>query len=55
MAAAVSQPDRPKRRGHKVQPTPVHACAQAHGIPIYQPQVIKNGELEDVLQRLRPM
>ena len=54
VAAAVSQPDRPKGRGHKVQPTPVHACAQAHGIPTYQPQAIKNGELEDVLQKAAP-
>ena len=54
VAAAVSQPDRPKGRGHKVQPPPVHACAQAHGIPTYQPQAIKNGELEDVLQKAAP-
>lgn len=54
VVAAVSQPDRPKGRGHKMQPTPVHACAQAHGIPIYQPQAIKNGELEDVLKQTAP-
>ena len=54
VVAAVSQPDRPKGRGHKVQMTPVHACAQAHGIPVYQPQAIKNGELDDVLAQTAP-
>lgn len=54
VTAAVSQPDRPKGRGHKVQMTPVHACAQAHGIPTYQPQAIKNGELMEVLKQTAP-
>ena len=30
---AVSQPDRPRGRGQTVNPTPVRACALAHGIP----------------------
>lgn len=54
VCAAVSQPDRPKGRGHKVQPTPVHACAETHDIPTYQPQAVKNGELEEILEKSRP-
>ncbi len=33
--AVVTQPDKPKGRGRGVQVTPVKACAQAHGIPVF--------------------
>jgi methionyl-tRNA formyltransferase len=36
-----SQPPRPKGRGHKVQPSPVHAYAQENGIPVYHPKSLK--------------
>ena len=36
-----TQPPRPKGRGHKVQPSPVHEVAQAHGIPVYTPRSLK--------------
>jgi methionyl-tRNA formyltransferase len=36
VVAVVSQPDRPKGRGKKVQRTPVAACADVHQIPTYQ-------------------
>ena len=32
-----SQPDKPKNRGMKLQPTPVKCCAQAHGLAVFQP------------------
>ena len=35
---AVTQPDKPKGRGKEMQPTPVKAAAQRHGIPVYQPK-----------------
>lgn len=35
--AVFTQPDRPAGRGKKVQPTPVKAVAEQHGIPIFQP------------------
>lgn len=34
----VSQPDRPRDRGKKVQPTPVKTLAKEHGIPVFQPE-----------------
>ncbi|MCH7872352.1 MAG: methionyl-tRNA formyltransferase [Planctomycetes bacterium] len=34
--AAVSQPDRPSRRGLEIRPTPIHAAAAALGIPHIQ-------------------
>lgn len=54
VAGAVSQPDKPKGRGHKLQMTPVHAYADAQGIPVFQPPFIKNGELEEVLAQIKP-
>lgn len=45
IACVYSQPPRPKGRGHKVQPSPVHAYAEEHGIPVYTPKSLK-GEAE---------
>jgi methionyl-tRNA formyltransferase len=40
-----SQPPRPKGRGQRLQPSPVHAAAEAHGIPVFTPEKIrKNNE-----------
>ncbi|MFP3153638.1 methionyl-tRNA formyltransferase [Lachnospiraceae bacterium ZAX-1] len=33
----VTQPDKPKGRGHSMQYTPVKETALAHGLPVYQP------------------
>ena len=35
---AVTQPDRPRGRGHRIQPSPVKTAAMAHGIPLVQPE-----------------
>lgn len=37
VVAAVTQPDRPRGRGHRVQPSPVKTTALARGIPVLQP------------------
>lgn len=50
----VSQPDKPKGRGHKLMPTDVKVMAQNYNIPVYQPQSLKNGELKAVLDELSP-
>lgn len=39
-----TQPPRPKGRGQKVQPSPVHLVAEAHGIPVYHPVSLKKDE-----------
>lgn len=54
VVGAVSQPDRPKGRGHKLMPTDVKVTAQKHDIPVYQPEQLKNGELMPVLEELKP-
>jgi methionyl-tRNA formyltransferase len=38
----VSQPDRPKGRGHRVQVTPTKQIAVERGIPVFQPERIKD-------------
>ena len=54
VVGAVSQPDRPKGRGHKLMPTEVKETALNAGIPVYQPESLKNGELLPVLEELNP-
>jgi methionyl-tRNA formyltransferase len=36
-----TQPPRPKGRGQQVQPSPVHALAERHGIPVRTPKSLK--------------
>ena len=48
----VSQPDRPKGRGQKIEPTPVKAEAEAHGIPVIQPTKLKDGVVAEQLRGL---
>lgn len=52
--AVVSQPDKPKGRGHKLMPTEVKAAALEAGLTVYQPEKIKNGELQEILDNLKP-
>ncbi len=42
--AAVTQPDRPKGRGHGVQFSPVKDAALKAGVPVLQPQVLRNNK-----------
>ena len=51
--AVVSQPDKPKGRGKKMQPTPVKLAAEAHGIPVYQPAKIKDPEFVEFLSTIK--
>lgn len=37
VVTAITQPDRPRGRGHRLQPSPVKTAALAHGIPVLQP------------------
>lgn len=52
VVAVVSQPDKPKGRGKKLQSTPVKAVAEANNIPVYQPERIKNDEFVDFLEKI---
>lgn len=54
IVGVVSQPDKRKGRGHKLAPTDVKVVALENSIPVYQPEKIKNGELQPVLDELQP-
>lgn len=54
VVGAVSQPDKPKGRGHKLMPTEVKVTAQNEGIALYQPETLKGGALMPVLEELKP-
>ncbi len=53
--AVVTQPDKPKGRGKKVQPPPVKIVALENNIPVFQPEKVKNNkELYENLKKLNP-
>ncbi len=54
VAGVVSQPDKPKGRGMNVEPTPVKKVAMEYNIPVFQPESLKNGELQSVLEEVKP-
>lgn len=55
VAAVVTQPDKPKGRGKAVQFTPVKELAVKYGIPVYQPQRIKQNEaFYEMMKELQP-
>lgn len=54
IAGVVSQPDKPRGRGHHLMPTPVKAYAEAQGIAVYQPATLKGEEFAELLRSLDP-
>lgn len=54
VVAAVSQPDRPKGRGMTLVPTPVKTLAMEKGIPVYQPESLKDEALLPLLEETKP-
>src|SRR3981189_1068358 len=55
VALVVTQPDRAAGRGMELQAPPVKKTAQAHGIPVVQPEKIKNNqELRAQLEAIQP-
>jgi methionyl-tRNA formyltransferase len=52
--AVVTQQDRPKGRGHKMQYTPVKEKALELNIPVFQPEKVKNPEFVDILKEMNP-
>ena len=53
VCAVVSQPDRPKGRGHKLQPTPTKVAALEHDVQVLQPARIKDEEFLKILTGMR--
>lgn len=54
IASAVTGPDRPRGRGREVGPTPVKEFAAGRGIPLLQPERLKDPAFADALRGLSP-
>lgn len=54
VAGVVTQPDKPKGRGGKMQFTPVKEVAVKYDIPVFQPVKVREPEFVEVLRGLEP-
>ena len=54
IVAAVTREDKPRGRGNVMTPTPVKALALEHGIPVYTPQTLRDGEFQNILSEISP-
>ncbi|HBR07781.1 MAG TPA: methionyl-tRNA formyltransferase [Clostridiales bacterium] len=54
IAGVFTQPDRPRDRGMKSSVSPVKAVAEAHGLPVYQPENLRDGSVPALMRRLAP-
>ncbi|MBN2254283.1 MAG: methionyl-tRNA formyltransferase, partial [Deltaproteobacteria bacterium] len=52
--AAVSQPDRPKGRGRKLIPPPLKVVAEKSGIPVLQPESVRDLGFMEQFKQLSP-
>lgn len=49
-----TQPDKPRGRGMALSYSPVKELALAHGLPVYQPEKMRDGTALSILRELRP-
>lgn len=54
VVAVYTQPDRPAGRGRGLAPSPVKLEAVARGIPVYQPETLKDEAAQQQLRDLQP-
>jgi len=54
VCGVITQPDKPKNRGHKMQPTPVKEYALTQGLGVYQPAKARDGEAMGIVETLNP-
>lgn len=54
IAGVFTQPDRPRGRGMELSFSPVKSLALAHGLPVYQPEKLRDGTVEAQLRAMRP-
>ena len=52
IVAVYSQPPRPRGRGQKLTPSPVHAFAETMGLPVFTPESMKAQDAIDTFQSL---
>ena len=54
IVGAVTQPDKPKGRGHHLTPPPIKVFAIEKNIPVYQPATLRGEEFAALLSELDP-
>lgn len=54
VVAVYTQPDRPAGRGRHLQTSAVKSCAQAVGVPVYQPTTLRDPAAQAELAALQP-
>ena len=54
IAAVITQPDKPKGRGYTLTPPPVKVAATELGIPVYQPNTLKDEEFANLMSEIDP-
>lgn len=54
ICGVVTQPDKPKGRGHKLVPPPIKVCAEANDIHVYQPESLRDKILLPILEEYKP-
>lgn len=54
MVGVYTQPDRPSGRGKKLTPPPVKLLAEQAGIPVFQPQKLRDPAAVEILRELAP-
>ena len=52
IVAVVTQPDRPKGRGHKVMMSAVKEYALTQGLPVLQPERVKTPGFQEEMEKL---
>ncbi|WP_300637683.1 methionyl-tRNA formyltransferase [uncultured Oscillibacter sp.] len=54
ICGVLTQPDKPKNRGHKLAPTPVKEYALTKSLAVYQPVTLRNTEGLELVRSLNP-
>ena len=54
ICGVITQPDKPKNRGHKMQPTHVKEYALTQNLEVYQPVKARDGEAMGIVESLNP-
>ena len=54
IVGAITQPDKPKGRGHHLTPPPIKVFATEKNIPVYQPLTLRGEEFATLLSELDP-
>ena len=54
IVGVITQPDKPRNRGMKLQPSAVKIAAQEAGLPVYQPESMRDAAALELIQSLHP-